>query len=76
MEGLTFTGVNGDIEIRATDHQTQQQLVIASWQKVDGKTVKFDQENTGYGWHTEATLEPYVAAQPTSCQMQRPPRPN
>jgi branched-chain amino acid transport system substrate-binding protein len=76
MEGLKFTGVNGDIEVRATDHQTEQQLVIASWQKVDGKTVKFDQENTGYGWRTEATLEPYVAAQPTSCQMQRPPRPN
>jgi branched-chain amino acid transport system substrate-binding protein len=76
MEGLKFTGVNGDIEVRATDHQTEQQLVIASWQKVDGKTVRFDQENTGYGWRTEATLEPYVAAQPTSCQMQRPPRPN
>jgi len=38
----------------------------------DGKKGKFDQENTGFGWRTEATLDSYVASQPTSCQMKRP----
>jgi branched-chain amino acid transport system substrate-binding protein len=72
MEGLKFQSLNGEVEMRASDHQLQQNVNIASWQKVDGKKVKFDQENTGFGWRTEATLDSYVASQPTSCQMKRP----
>ena len=72
MEGLKFQSLNGEVEMRASDHQLQQAVNIASWQKVDGKKVKFDQENTGFGWRTEATLDSYVASQPTSCQMKRP----
>ncbi|HLT27637.1 MAG TPA: branched-chain amino acid ABC transporter substrate-binding protein [Zeimonas sp.] len=72
MEGLRVNSLNGEVEMRATDHQIQQAVYISSWQKVDGKTVKYDQEGTGYGWRTEAMLEPYVASQPTSCQMKRP----
>ncbi len=76
MEGQRFDSVNGELEMRATDHQMEQELFIASWQKVDGKKVRYDQEGTGYGWRTEALLPAYVAAQPTSCNMQRPPRPH
>ncbi len=72
MEGLRVQSLNGEVEMRASDHQAQQAVYISSWQKVDGKSVKFDQENTGYGWRTEGKLEAYVAAQPTSCQMKRP----
>ena len=72
MEGLKVQSLNGEVEMRATDHQAQQAVYISSWQKVDGKKVKFDQENTGFGWRTEATLDSYVASQPTSCQMKRP----
>ncbi|MBX3592198.1 MAG: branched-chain amino acid ABC transporter substrate-binding protein [Burkholderiaceae bacterium] len=72
MEGLKFQSLNGEVEMRASDHQLQQAVNIASWQKVDGKKVRFDQENTGFGWRTEATLDSYVASQPTSCQMKRP----
>ncbi|MFT4099595.1 MAG: branched-chain amino acid ABC transporter substrate-binding protein [Burkholderiaceae bacterium] len=75
MEGAKVMAPNGEIEMRASDHQLQQPVVIATWKKVDGKTVKYDQENTGYGWATQAYLEPYVAAQPTSCQMKRPAKP-
>ena len=60
--------------MRATDHQLQQPVFISSWQKVDGKTVKYDQENTGFGWRTEAKIDAYVASQPTSCNMKRPAR--
>jgi len=72
MEGLKVQSLNGEVEMRATDHQAQQSVYISSWQKVDGKAVKYDQENTGYGWRTEAKLDSYVASQPTSCQMKRP----
>jgi branched-chain amino acid transport system substrate-binding protein len=72
MEGLKFTTLNGEVEMRATDHQLQQPVYISTWTKVDGKAVKYDQENTGYGWKTEERMDSYVASQPTSCQMKRP----
>jgi branched-chain amino acid transport system substrate-binding protein len=76
LEGLKFQSVNGEVEMRNTDHQLQQVLHVASWQKVDGKQVRYDSENTGLGWRTEKVLDSFVAAQPTSCNMQRPARPD
>jgi branched-chain amino acid transport system substrate-binding protein len=76
MEGMKFQTLNGEAEMRSTDHQLQQTIYVATWTKTDGKGVKFDQENTGYGWKTERRMEAYVAAQPTSCQMKRPAKPN
>jgi branched-chain amino acid transport system substrate-binding protein len=76
LEGLKFQSINGEVEMRNTDHQLQQVLHVASWQKVDGKQVRFDSENTGLGWRTEKVLDSFVAAQPTSCNMQRPARPD
>ncbi len=72
LEGMKVQSLNGEVEMRKQDHQLLQPLYIAKWVKVNGKDVKYDQENTGYGWKTEALLPTYVATQPTSCQMQRP----
>ena len=72
LEGMKAESLNGTVEMRGSDHQAQQSLVVATWTKVDGKEIKFDQENTGFGWKTDALLDQYVAAQPTSCQMKRP----
>ncbi len=72
LEGMKIQSLNGEVEMRKTDHQAQQAVNIAKWVKVDGKTVKYDQENTGYGWKTMALIPTYVATQPTSCQMKRP----
>jgi branched-chain amino acid transport system substrate-binding protein len=72
MENMKFKAINGDVEMRGQDHQLQQPLYISTWTKVDGKKVKYDQENTGYGWSNDVKIEPYVATQPTSCQMKRP----
>jgi branched-chain amino acid transport system substrate-binding protein len=65
MEGMKVESLNGTVEMRAADHQLQQPLVIATWVKVDGKDVKYDQENTGYGWRTDAVLDASSASQPT-----------
>jgi branched-chain amino acid transport system substrate-binding protein len=75
LEGLTVQSLNGEVEMRASDHQLQQPVFITSWQKVDGRSVRYEQEKTGYGWRTEARLDAYVASQPTSCDMKRPARP-
>ena len=72
MEGSKFQALNGEVEMRGTDHQLQQAVFIGTWAKMDGKTVKYDSENTGYGWRSDTKLDAYVASQPTSCQMKRP----
>lgn len=72
MEGLKSKSLNGDIEMRASDHQIQQPISIATWVKTDGKEVIYDQEKTGYGWKTIAKISAADAAQPTTCVMKRP----
>lgn len=72
LEGMKVESLNGEVEMRASDHQALQPLWIAKWVKVNGKDVKYDQERTGYGWKTVALLPTYLATQPTSCQMKRP----
>lgn len=74
MEGMKFKTLSGEVEMRKADHQLQQPIYINTWVKMDGKDVKYDQENTGYGWKTEKRIDAYVATQPTSCQMKRPTR--
>ena len=82
LEGMKFAGDTGEVEMRASDHQIINPMYISTIVKaaVKGgqpqaggdKTVKYDQEDTGLGFKTDARLESYVVAQPTSCQMKRP----
>ena len=72
LEGMKIKSLNGNVEMRAADHQIQQVLYIATWTKTDGKAVRFDQENTGYGWKVEQKIDADAVSQPTSCQMKRP----
>ncbi len=73
MEGMTIKGPGaGDVTMRKSDHQMQMTLYISTWTKADGKKLKYDVENTGYTFRTDAVLDPYVSSTPTSCQMKRP----
>lgn len=74
LEGMKATSLNGQVEMRASDHQLLQPLYIGVWTKADSKTVKYDQEGTGYGWKTEKKYEASASTQPTTCDMKRPPR--
>jgi branched-chain amino acid transport system substrate-binding protein len=71
MEGMKFKSFNGDVEMRKTDHQLQQGLYIAKWEKASAK-YPYSPENTGYTFVPVKYYEPYVASTPTSCQMKRP----
>lgn len=71
FEGLKFKSFNGEVEMRKTDHQLQQGLFIARWDKAGGK-YPLDAEDTGYTFVPVKYYEPYVASTPTSCQMKRP----
>ncbi|NHZ43762.1 branched-chain amino acid ABC transporter substrate-binding protein [Massilia aquatica] len=72
MEGAKFNSVNGEVMMNKVDHQLQQPLYIGTWTKTNGKDIKYDQENTGYGWRMDKKIDAYLANQPTSCQMKRP----
>ena len=74
LEGMKYAGLSGEIEMRKTDHQLQEPLYIATWTKMNGTTVRFDSENTGYGWRTDQKLPLAASVQPTTCQMKRPPQ--
>ncbi|NHZ32802.1 branched-chain amino acid ABC transporter substrate-binding protein [Massilia rubra] len=72
MEGAKFNSINGEVIMNKVDHQLQQPLYIGTWTKTNGKDIKYDQENTGYGWRMDKKIDAYLANQPTSCQMKRP----
>ncbi len=72
MEGMKLQSLNGGVMMAKQDHQLQQNLYVATWTMANGKDVKYDQENTGYGWKLDKRIDAYVANQPTSCQMKRP----
>jgi branched-chain amino acid transport system substrate-binding protein len=74
--------------MRAVDHQLIQPLYISTIAKAFGDPknpkdkkkgkdpeVKYDVEDTGFGFKTDTRIEGFVSAQPTSCQMKRPPKP-
>jgi branched-chain amino acid transport system substrate-binding protein len=71
MEGLRVNSFNGEVEVRKADHQLQQSLFIAVWQKADAK-YPYSVENTGYTFAPVKMFDAYVASTPTSCQMKRP----
>jgi branched-chain amino acid transport system substrate-binding protein len=71
MEGLQYKGFAGEVEMRKTDHQLQQPLVLTVWQKADAKYPN-GPENTGMTLAPVKEFPAYVASTPTSCQMKAP----
>jgi branched-chain amino acid transport system substrate-binding protein len=71
LEGLKFKSVNGELEMRKTDHQLQQPLYISVWQKASAK-FPYSPENTGMTLVPVKEFPNYVSSTPTSCQMKRP----
>jgi len=78
LEGMRYRTPLGEVEMRAADHQLLQPLFVSTLARTAArggdKAVRHDVENTGLGFRTDARIEPWVTAQPTSCQMKRPSR--
>ncbi len=72
LSGLRFQSLNGEVEMRAADHQLQQPLLVSAWRKAGTRGVRFDEERSGYGWQPEGLMPAYVGVQPTSCDARRP----
>lgn len=73
MEVETFSG-SEKAKMRASDHQLQQPLYVATWSKVNDSNVQLEQEGTGFGWRTDEVIPAADAQLPTTCEMKRPSR--
>jgi branched-chain amino acid transport system substrate-binding protein len=67
---VTFAGQSG--EMRASDHQFQQPLMVGVMGRKGDNGIKFDVEGSGYGFKVVRALSSFQAALPTSCKMVRP----
>ncbi|MGH8673534.1 MAG: branched-chain amino acid ABC transporter substrate-binding protein [Burkholderiales bacterium] len=76
LEGMKFQGDMGEVEMRKQDHQLIQPLFLMTMHKSAAKggpkEAKIDQEGSGLAMTTDARLEGYITATPTSCSMKRP----
>ena len=76
LEGMKYDADLGEVEMRKSDHQLIQPLyvltIVKSAAKGGPKNAKIDMEGSGLAPITEARLEGYTSATPTSCQMKRP----
>jgi len=72
LEGMTIEVFDGgEGFMRKDDHQFFQPMYIASFGE-RGPNEPFDEEKTGWGWRTEATITTEDTILPTSCKMTRP----
>ncbi len=73
LEGMTFEVFSGGQGVmRKDDHQFFQPMYIASLGERDAAKEPFDEEGTGWGWRTIATLPTKDTELPTTCKMTRP----
>jgi branched-chain amino acid transport system substrate-binding protein len=72
LEGLSYLSPTGPALMRKEDHQLIQPLYLATFTKAGVPGVKYDAEGTGFGWKTDARIEPDQTVLPTTCRMPRP----
>ena len=68
LEGMKMSTSLGEVEMRADNHQILQPLYVSTL----SKNVKYDSEESGLGWKTDAKVEGKATALPTTCKMERP----
>jgi len=67
---VSMAGQRG--KMRATDHQFQQELVVAMMAKQGGPAVPFDVEGSGYGFKVVRQFKAQEVELPSVCKMNRP----
>lgn len=71
LEDMRYPSSTGEVWMRKDDHQLMQPQYIATFSKVGGE-VKYDVEDTGMGFKTDARFEAADTILPTTCKMERP----
>jgi branched-chain amino acid transport system substrate-binding protein len=71
LEGMRFESDTGEVWMRKDDHQLMQPLYVSTFAKADGKVVKYDIDDTGFGFRTNFAVPASESVLPTSCKMER-----
>ncbi|MBA1147524.1 branched-chain amino acid ABC transporter substrate-binding protein [Ectothiorhodospiraceae bacterium WFHF3C12] len=69
MEGMNMDSPFGPVTMRTLDHQVIQPLYISVF---SDDYLKYDTEDTGFGWKYVAKINAEDTAVPSTCEMQRP----
>ncbi len=72
LEGMTFPGPLGEVQMRADDHQTQMALVVSTLTSDVPKHLIYKGKDFGIGFKTDGVVTRADTTLPTSCQMDRP----
>jgi branched-chain amino acid transport system substrate-binding protein len=72
LEDMRHDSEAGEVWMRKDDHQLVMPMYLSIFGKVNGKDIKYDVEDTGFGFKTLATVPASEMAVPTTCKMQRP----
>jgi branched-chain amino acid transport system substrate-binding protein len=68
LEGMKMQTPLGEVEMRADNHQLLQPLYVSTLER----NQKYDVEDTGLGWKSDAKIDGKATALPTTCKMERP----
>ena len=68
LEGMKMSTPLGEVEMRADNHQMLQPLYVSTLEKGQ----KYDVEDSGFGWQTDAKVDGKSTSLPTTCKMERP----
>lgn len=72
LEGMRYAGPTGEVWMRPEDHQLMMPLYQVVFTRAGQPGVKYDAEDTGFGWKTEGRLEVRDLITPPTCKVQRP----
>jgi branched-chain amino acid transport system substrate-binding protein len=72
LEDMRVPGSTEELWMRKSDHQLIEPLVLSVFTKAGANGVKYDVENTGYGFKTVSTIPASQSNVPTTCVMKRP----
>lgn len=75
LEGMSWKGDIGEVQMRRLDHQILMPLIIPTFGKAGSPGIRVALEGSGYGFGNPVVITAQDNALPSSCKMQRPPAP-
>ena len=72
LEGLTFPGPLGEVQMRASDHQIQTPLMVSSLTRDYKMPIMYKGNDFKIAFATDGVISRADTTLPTTCNMQRP----